>query len=645
MLTSVTLFDGTLVNGILGGPNPQVDCIGNPYTIAEVAEVLAWITASCHEATAGSISDITVSVVDVPPGAANIAELELEFRFSQRPLPNALGDGACWLGLVRNPVVVAGFPILARPDDTLGLEISLEAMGLLVGASQLTAFNGIPMMKGYNAVLVPTAYSGDFIKWHLILNESGTRIPYSDRRIASLYKPPGETPKVDLIRHIYEKRHVLGWTSQAHYNFGSPTANYKIGWSSPDVITPGSALEKVIISGGPGFLSIGAEIALRRKDISPLIKRDNTAYFESLIFLSNSNIVLYDMRDQRAWLSNGLHVLLHLVRASLEADATSLLASECILIFRDLQEAADISDPQAAVEFLRNRHNLELPLFENPDVLYSEQTTSGGATSMTEHRTITRLLLKDRIRHIMNILEQLIDHQHSVGAPGSSSGIPLKVSPRSRLEGYRFMDIATRRTIGARQTELQIFGGAGKSWVDFVRAIRAVTLFGEGFGELIAPKCSGSTTVCSPWKTLPAGRDYLAVSRYDLARIIQQEGSVSSNPVKLAPGVFWIAPVASPDECVCAGTTACDRAQVLLSPAFCKMFRRYVSHTEGAVVFGRSGRFPWRWPDQGEPKPEYVVEQEDEAAEGETAPKADGHKKLIEKLQVWTLGMRAGKSE
>jgi len=350
-----------------------------------------------------------------------------------------------------------------------------------------------------------------------------------------------------------------------------------------------------------------------RKDKSPLVKRESPGftYFDSLIGLSSSYVVLYDVQDRRAWLSNGLHVLLHLVRASLKHDQDSELAAECLVALSDLQEDPDPSSPQAAVNFLRNAHNLRRPIFPGLDDIYVEEAARDGNSTKTEYRSTSCVLLQDRVTQIACVLEQLIDHQASLDV--FSGGIPLKCTPRSNLEGFRFMDVAGRRAVSARVVQLEVFGGAGKSWVDFTRAIKAITLFGEGFGELIKPV--DQVNVCSMWSTLPKYRDHLAVSAYDLAKILRQEGNADAQPPKLAPGVFW-----EPDglfqPCACRDRRmrSCDQAQVLLPESLLKIHRKRSEPTRklydllgksGAVAFGRRSIFQRLvWPDRGDPAPE-----------------------------------------
>jgi len=420
---------------------------------------------------------------------------------------------------------------------------------------------------------------------------------------------------------------------------GSPQANFDIGWSSPDFVGPGCALEKFIISASPGFISGGAEFSLGRKEKGPAIKRQTT-YFESLSSLSSSYVVLYDTLDHRAWLSNGLHTLLHLVRASLRADQKGDFSDECLLNHADLKEHCDVSSPEAAVRFLKSRQNLEQPVFPTLDEVRTEQATvHGGQTTTTHYRSTTTVRLKDRVCQIMEALWQLIDHQATLDM--FASGLPVRL-PRGKLEGYRFMDVAARRAIVPRVVHLRAFDGAGKSWVDFTRAIRAVTLFGEGFGDLIAPHSAPATTTCHRWKTLPKNKDYLAASSYDLARILRQEGSAACNPIKLAPGIFWNQSFSAFESCACEVRTncdikgksptdhilrasaflprrACDRVQVLLPnlnrvsivprrPAPTAAAATGWVDIGGAVIFGKSELFPWRWPDIGDPKEEDPAE-------------------------------------
>jgi hypothetical protein len=70
----------------------------------------------------------------------------------------------------------------------------------------------------------------------------------------------------------------------------------------------------------------------------------------------------------------------------------------------------------------------------------------------------------------LEVLWQLLDHQATLDV--FAAGLPVRL-PRGDLEGYRFIEMATRRSITLRVVHLRAFEGAGKSWVHFMRAIRA----------------------------------------------------------------------------------------------------------------------------------------------------------------------------
>ena len=633
---TTSLFDGLRLTIQLTDGGIQGELVGLFDSIVEVLQILAWLGCALKESSSPMMrcGITTIQMDHKAPQVDSSPQFLLKFFEDGFSTPDASGsfNGGCWLsGFLNNPVIAKGFPILHRPVEAMGLDTPLDIMALLIGAPCLTVFGNRAMVKGFNAAVIPTVYSEDHIQWHFVLDGNGNRLRYSDERMES-------SPQVvmaEMTTLMSKSRHFLGWTTTAAYHIGSPSANYNIGWSSPEFVGPGCALEKVIISGGAGFLSLGAECSIGRKDRSPMIKR-HTSYFESLSGLSSSYVVLYDIQDRRAWLSNGVHTLLHLVRASLKEDQKGDFSDECLLNHLSLGEAVDDAEatsPKAAIRFLKNRQNLEQPVFPGLDDVYTEQTTvAGGQTTTTHHRTNTTVRLKDRVNQIMEMLWQIIDHQATLEA--FTSAVPVRL-PRNKLEGYRFMEFATRRAMTPRVAYLQTFNGAGKSWVDFVRALRAVVLFGEGFGELIAAK---DNTLCSRWNTVPTSKDYLTVGGFDLARILHQEGSAHSNPMKLAPGIYWDPSTPAFEPCTCDGHTGpallrrrCDRVQVLLPGKLArisgtKAAPNRVSVDENcAIIFGKSDTFPWRWPDLGDPKPEDPkLEDDSEAAARSENPAAAG---------------------
>lgn len=126
-----------------------------------------------------------------------------------------------------------------------------------------------------------------------------------------------------------------------------------------------------------------------------------------------------------------------------------------------------------------------------------------------------------------------------------------------------------------------------------------MTLMARGFGEIIQP-ASGSNALCSQWKSVPKYRDYLATCVWLLREICEFGGEPDSNPLELYSGIFWHRGTKLFEPCI--GCERCDRVQVLLPPSLGhKTHPKPFSNTTGGVIFGRSSRYKWKWPLQGQP--------------------------------------------
>jgi len=126
-----------------------------------------------------------------------------------------------------------------------------------------------------------------------------------------------------------------------------------------------------------------------------------------------------------------------------------------------MQESFELYKSDSAIDVLLNPTNKELKIYlEKKD----------------------HLRLKDRIEHLYNILEKIIDHQ--VGVAGQS-GVNLRLKARRHLKGWDFKDLATDRD--PFYPHVATLQAIGKGWIDFTRAIYAITLFGRGFSEIVQP--------------------------------------------------------------------------------------------------------------------------------------------------------------
>jgi hypothetical protein len=270
------------------------------------------------------------------------------------------------------------------------------------------------------------------------------------------------------------------------------------------------------------YVTIGGTFARGKREKAVHIK-DEDDYVGRLRSIGDKFIVLHDIEVRRAWLVDGVSALLHLIRANLTYDHhQDDYGTAFLLQPEELQARGGYSGRKMAFETLRDSSNMKLRLYRKAGTVHEE----GKAEDADFY------CLVDAVKYIMHLLEQIFDHQADERAE-SSVGHRIRTSPWTQLEGYDFMDIATKSDLlWPRATTLH---SGGEGWVAFTRTIHAMTLFGKGFGELLEPvRGSGDRTHCVKccWNShVPTQRDFLAVSVSELERIVERRGS--------KPDTYW----------------------------------------------------------------------------------------------------------
>jgi hypothetical protein len=170
-------------------------------------------------------------------------------------------------------------------------------------------------------------------------------------------------------------------------------------------------------------------------------------YQEELQQMENRFVVFYDTKDRRAWLVDGLSAFLHLVRAFLEH-------SETLGYFKNKKENLKEAGPDstgkdqvgkaAARAVLLNVENQKLTLYKIPGNTVVEMVkVDGKPLEKPETTQETWVQFSNRVEAIYHTLENIFDHQLD---EASKDGVAWKVrlSLRRNLEGFEFMDVATR---------------------------------------------------------------------------------------------------------------------------------------------------------------------------------------------------------
>lgn len=169
-----TLRDGTIVarENDAGTSLAVFTVSGNPYSIAEVGQQLAWLAGTfTTSASSESVTFYTPSVISinrVSGGAIDDAWFLINWTESTMPTS---GNGVCWLSMVRNPVVVTGYPIPRRHIEAQGLEMTPSIMTALIKSRRVVDFRGATFLKGFSSMLAVTKVVAEVVIWHHFFNQ------------------------------------------------------------------------------------------------------------------------------------------------------------------------------------------------------------------------------------------------------------------------------------------------------------------------------------------------------------------------------------------------------------------------------------------------------------------------------------------
>jgi hypothetical protein len=590
------LPDGTGMKVSSIGTQFMPEVLGLAESIAEIGDQLAWLGAAFHS----PIDDARVSIV-----RASVSELKSKNRTSQPSFCTIAFDlqalydtptrlnGQCWQELFGSPVIVSGYPIPRRPRDGIGLETSLDTMAGLLGTDRINIFRDQISIKAFAMMLFPTKYFENIIVWHLLWSD-GPRVSYLEGR--DLHKESLS------ITDLENGRHIIGWCTDFRYLTGNKSlstmfleesmlmrvlrvsdANYDIGRSWLSGVDEDNDSKDISISQGR-LIKSDHKVVYGKRDISPRVTRGNLR--TKLEDLAKRQVMLWDIGCKRGWLVSGPSALLHLLRASLRFNQTDGLSFAFLFDPDMFEEACDPYTVSAALQALVHRKNLDLPLYK--DDLDSDSKTS-------------YYRVRDRLDDLYEVLEKMVDYHIMVSG---KHGVRFRDTPRKDLEGWDFIDTATREDpVYPRLAKLKTIG---KGWVDLLRISQTVVLFGRNFGNLVEP--SGQIDLCSHWSKLPCDRYYVAACMPTLKRLWDRSGywlSMYSASISLA----WhpSEPTFSPN-CRHNRDTAHPCEPIWTIKQYHPSFLRDLAESNftGVVVFGHNTQSEWIWKDTGKPEQGYL---------------------------------------
>lgn len=219
------LSDGTEVAVLLDSFSVIVSALGTADSLVEVGQQFAWLGAALRSspyptdiAECTPIITTVLQTSEVPADDLKQKKLtnifwKISYKIQKSTSPERQ-PGQCWRGMFRNPVIVQGYPILAKHERSLGLEMPLNMMAGLIGSSQVTTFDEKTFVKGFSAMLVAVRSTRDLLVWHHNYDEQGERISYNDHglRIKDTYN-------INLS-DVSTMRQVVGWCADCTFHAG-----------------------------------------------------------------------------------------------------------------------------------------------------------------------------------------------------------------------------------------------------------------------------------------------------------------------------------------------------------------------------------------------------------------------------------------
>jgi hypothetical protein len=187
---------------------------GDPYFLSDIAEQIAWLAATLRLPSHNHVLTTSVPRLNQLPVRDNISTWQFFFDEEASSKLYLDTNGWCWTKLVANPILVGGFPIPCRRTTShSGLETSLDIMTDVVRTDQVFWIGDRIIMKGFNALLIATAFDSSAIMWHALISSTAEeRISYFDHRLTGrLWQNEG----LSTLRQLEDTRHIIGWCSPA----------------------------------------------------------------------------------------------------------------------------------------------------------------------------------------------------------------------------------------------------------------------------------------------------------------------------------------------------------------------------------------------------------------------------------------------
>lgn len=301
-------------------------------------------------------------------------------------------------------------------------------------------------------------------------------------------------------------------------------------------------------------------------------------YLQNITELSSCNVLLYDTGAKRAWLVDGCGALLHLTCHQLRSrnfTQNFKISSDSLGRYADTERTPKVVlvDHEITQQVLRHTINNKKGSMSPQGAMVNNQATPDPVQHAWR--------LQDLVETTCQYLLKMRDCGRN--PPGAQFETILD---RNELQGWSFFELIEHQPayLDLLSVKLQ---SSGRSWTTYIQAIRAITLLGDGFGDLITP--AGPADMCGLWATAPTGMDYLITT---MGRLRHNATRHAEFPSLITQSVAWHQPGRLFPECTCQRSKVCDPVQVMLSTGLLKVKAPSLRLDAGdardsaAVIFG-----------------------------------------------------------
>ena len=293
--------------------NISIRADGPPKKLAVLIEIFSWLTAALRHASIDGVacSDVSVAIwthKSLRALQCSIQLRDLESLSRERP-------GSCWYAMYKNTIVVDSLKS-ARSGPGAGLDIDIQRLANLTGATTPIEYEGGVLLLGRSCILVPVErLPNGGLLWHLLYSSGKEQIELSEA--------DSQLSQRLLVKDVSEllsiSHHRVGLWSTSKIILGTKEACYdNIEWTTmPEKKSmwqyQGFSLPfTMAIPHGPG-LGIVNNFAAAQQQLNS--SSGEVDYVALILNFSKRPLLVYDPHpaSRQAWLVPTLSFVLHLV--------------------------------------------------------------------------------------------------------------------------------------------------------------------------------------------------------------------------------------------------------------------------------------------------------------------------------------------